>query len=233
MAGAAQQRKAFLVGVVLPRRANPGSRISGSVVTNPDDIAQDPRLIVKRVTLSLPTDAAGRPILTDVFVDAGNGRQSASRGFSANLPADSSSLHLACGNTDAPVEANHLDFHLQPSTATIGKVSSRGYSMLPVESDSGVMAINGPYDGDSAKTQVTVNRSPAKVIAESSDAAYFAAGASTHKGRNHVVLKQDGRVVSFDMFEAQASISANRTMLKEHESAQFTVTVDGGSVPAK
>jgi hypothetical protein len=74
-AASAAQRKAFLVGVVLPRHASPGSRISGSLVTNPDDIAQDPRLIVEHVTLTLPTDNSGRPILSDAFVDAGDGRQ--------------------------------------------------------------------------------------------------------------------------------------------------------------
>ena len=98
-AASAAQRKAFLVGVVLPRHASPGSKISGSLVTNPDDIAQDPRLIVERVTLALPTDNSGRPILSDAFVDAGDGRQSASARFTARSPP-------AVRCTSGPMSAN-------------------------------------------------------------------------------------------------------------------------------
>src|SRR5882757_7745902 len=225
-AASAAQRKAFLVGVVLPRHASPGSRISGSLVTNPDDIAQDPRLIVERVTLTLSTDNSGRPILSRAFVDAGDGRQSASSRFTARVPADGSRIRVACGDINVPERAKHLEVPVQAASANV-KASSHGYSMLPLESDSGVMAINGRYDGDSAGTQVTVNGKSAAVVAESSDAAYFAVGDTAHKGRNRVVLTQHGREVSFDMFEAQLSIAADRTALKEHESAHFKVTVDG------
>ena len=180
-AAAAAQRKAFLVGVVLPRHAIPGSRISGSLVANPDDIAQDPRLSVERVTLTLPADNSGRPILSDAFVDTGDGRQSASARFTARVPTDGSRIRVACGDINAPERAKHLDVPVQAGSANV-KASSRGYSMLPLESDSGVMAINGRYDGDSAGTQVTVNGKPAAVLAESSDASYFAVGDTAHKG---------------------------------------------------
>lgn len=232
-AAAAQRRKAFLVGVVLPRHANPGSQISGRVVANPDDIAQDPRLIVEHVTLTLPADDSGKPILNDAFVDTGDGRQSAAGRITARVPADGSRIKVACGETDAPERAKHLDVPVEPPSANV-KASSHGYSMLPLESDAGVMAINGPYDGDSATTQVTVNGKPAAVVAESPDAAYFTVGDTAHKGRNRVVLKQHGRAVAFDMFEAEVSIAADRTTLKEHESAHFKVTVDGlQEMPAK
>ena len=224
-----QRRKVFLIGVVLPRRASPGSRISGSLVADPDDIAQDPRLIVKRAKLSLPVDAAGKPILEDVFVDTGYGRQPGLTGFTATVPADGSQLRVACGSGEAVERASRLDFLVQPPTA---KAIPQGYSMLPIESDSGVMAINGPYDGDKSNTRVTVNGWPAAVVAESSDAAYFAVGSRAYPGRNSVVLAQRGRAIYFDMVEPQVTITADRTTLKEGESASFKVSVELQGMPA-
>jgi len=179
-------------------------RISGRLVGNPAGYcAGPPRLIVERVTLALPADNSGRPIaMSDAFVDAGDGRHSAAARFTARVPADGSRIHVACGATDTPQRASHLDVPVQAAGAN-AKASSHGYSMLPLESDSGVMAINGRFDGDSARTQVTVNGKSAAVVAESSDGAYFAVGDTAHKGRNRVVLTQHGRAVSFDMFEAQ------------------------------
>jgi hypothetical protein len=226
-----QRQKAFLIGVVLPRHAIPGSRISGSLVVNPDDVEQDPRLIVKRVKVSLPVDAAGKPNLEDAFVDVGYARQSGSAGFSATVPADGSQLRLALGSIDAPEQTSRVDFPVQPSAAS-RRGSTHGYSMLPIESDSGVMAISGPYDGDSSKTRVTLNGKPAAVVAEASDAAYFAVGKGARAGRNRVVLEQAGRVVSFDMFEPEVTIAADRTVLKEGESAKFRVTVKLQGMPA-
>ena len=225
------RRKVFLIGVVLPRRASPGSRISGSLVANPDDLAQDPRLIVKRLKVSLPVDAAGKPVLEDVFVDTGYGRQPALTGFTATVPADGSQLLVACGSGGAVERASRLDFLVQPPTAT-AKAIPQGYSMLPIESDSGVMAINGPYDGDKSNTRVTVNGWPAAVLAESSDAAYFAVGKRAHPGRNSAVLAQGERAIYFDMVEPQVTITADRTTLKEGESASFKVSVELQGMPA-
>lgn len=226
-----RRRKVFLLGIVIPRRAIPGSRISGSLVVDPDDVAQDPRLIVKRVKVSLPADAAGKPILKGAFVDTGYGRQPASAGFTATVPTDGSQLRVACGNADAPERVSRLDFAVQPASES-AKASAQGYSMLPIESDSGVMAIHGPYDGDGSNTRVTLNGRPAIVVAESSDAAYFTVGDNTHAGRNRVVLEQAGQVVAFDMFEPDVTIAASRTTLKEGQSADFKVTVTLQGMPS-
>src|ERR1700687_5864417 len=121
-----QRRKAFLLGVVLPRHANPGSRISGRLVANPDDLAQDPRLIVEHVTLSIPADDVGRPILNDAFVDAGDGRQPASGRYTTRVPTDGSRIHVACGATDAPGPVSNLDVAVRPPSAN-AKASSHSY----------------------------------------------------------------------------------------------------------
>jgi hypothetical protein len=224
-AATAAARRAVIVGVVVPRRAQPGARISGRLVLHPEDYEAVPGLLVARVEMDLPVDAAGRPALDEAFVDTGYGRTPGAQAFTATVPVDGSALALNCG---AEATARRVRLRIGADT----RAAPVHYTMQPIAPDSGVSVIHGRFDGDINHTDVQVNDAPAKMIAESGGEAYYALPATTVAGRNRVVLKQNGRTFAWDMYQANVAIAAQRTTLEQGESTDIQVTVDGlGEMP--
>jgi hypothetical protein len=223
----AATRRAVLVGVVLPRHANPGERISGSLVSHPNDYKSIPGLIVEPVEMELPVDETGKPKLDDAFVDTGNGRSRGARRFTATVPSDGSPLELTCGSSETARKAR---FDFEPRSGT---QKNAGYTMQPIAPDSGVSVIHGNFDGDSDRTDIRVNDTRAKVVAESLAAAFYSIPSSSVNGRNRVTLTQDGRTFSWDMYQPDVEIGAAKTTLEQDESTNFNVTVNLEGLPAK
>jgi hypothetical protein len=223
----AATRHAVLVGVVLPRHVNPGERISGSLVSHPNDYKSIPGLIVAPVEMELPIDKNGKPELDNAFVDTGNGRSRGDRRFIATVPADGSPLELTCGSGEVTRKAR---FDFEPQTE---KPTMASYTMQPIAPSSGVSMIHGFFDGDSDRTDVRVNETRAKVVAESNDAAFYLIPSSSVNGRNRVTLTQNGKTYSWDMYQPDVEIGATKTILEQDESTNFKVTVNLEGLPAK
>jgi hypothetical protein len=223
----AKPRRAVLVGVVLPRRANPGNRVSGSLTSHPNDYKSIPGLIVAPVSMVLPVDEHGKPDLSDAYIDAGSGRGPGGSRFTATVPSDGSPLELTCGSHEA---AKRIRFPIEPQTET---PSSSGYTMQPIAPDSGVSVIHGTFDGDSDRTEIRVNDTRAKVVAESPDAAFYSIPSNSVNGRNRVTLTQDGKTYSWDMYQPDVEIGAGKTALEQGESTSFKVTVNLEGLPTK
>jgi hypothetical protein len=217
----AAARRAVLLGVVVPRQARPGERISGRLVSNPDDYKDIPGLVVAPVEMNIAVDAAGKPRLDQAYIDNGYGKSPASSSFTATVPTDGSPLSLTCG-TGAVSKRVRLPIE----AATNPPAASEHYTMQPIVPDSGVSVVHGHFDGDSRSTEISVDGVAAMVVAESSDAAYYVLPEQTADGRNRVLLKQDGKTVSWDVFQPDVEISADRSTLHQGESTQFKVTVD-------
>ena len=220
----AAARRAVLLGVVVPRQARPGERISGRLVSNPDDYKDIPGLVVAPVEMNIAVDAAGKPRLDQAYLDNGYGKSPASSSFTATVPTDGSPLSLTCG-TGAVSKRVRLPIE----AATNPPAASEHYTMQPIVPDSGVSVVHGHFDGDSRNTEISVDGVAAMVVAESSDAAYYVLPEQTADGRNRVLLKQDGKTVRWDVFQPDVEISADRSTLHQGESTQFKVTVDASS----
>lgn len=217
----AATRRAVLLGVVVPRHASPGERISGRLVSNPDDYKPIPGLVVVPVEMNLPVDDSGKPRLDEAYVDDGNGRTAASTAFTAIVPTDGSSLGLRCGTGEV---SKRIRLPIEGTSRP--PVESGRYMMQPIVPDSGVSVVHGRFDGDSGNTALTVNGVAATIVAESSDEAYYSLPSGTAEGRNRVVLRQDGKTFNWDVFQPDVAISADRNTLRERESTNFKVTVD-------
>lgn len=166
--------------------------------------------------IALPVDDSGRPNFSEAYVDGGAGRVAATDRFVATAPQAGAPLEVTVGALDNSSPASHVRVPLHaappPPHGPDGK-----YKMQAIASDSGVMAINGSFDGDSDSSAIAVNDAPATIVAESSDTAYFVLPPATHSGRNRVVLSQDDRSVGFELFQADIGISATRTTLEQGE----------------
>jgi hypothetical protein len=78
---------ATMAGIVVSKHMAAGERVSGFLVTDPDDYSAIPGLRVFRRRIKLPRDAAGVPSLEGVTVSArGEQPRQASAGFSFTAP---------------------------------------------------------------------------------------------------------------------------------------------------
>jgi hypothetical protein len=217
-----------LVGIVLPSHAKPGTMISGSVVSNPDDYEGVPGLLILRTEIPAPEDSSRTAVPPELSIDSGDGiKQHADKPFAAKTGPDGA-VALYLGEAELPPKFLRT---IVPSAAQ--SVPGRGYTMLPVCSASGVMVIHGAFGGDARRTEIAINGRPARKLAESSDAAYFDVPETVRPGRNRVELREAGRSASFDLFVPGLAISAERTRLQRGESSTFDVTLSGlENIPA-
>ena len=217
--------RATLVGVVLPSHARPGTLISGLVVVNPDDYEGIPGLKVVRTEIPLAKDSSEQIALREVSIETGDGvKQRADRSFTARVGADGG-VPLAITNSRSQQGTQRLRATVENATTAAGE--TRGYAMLPVTSDSGVMVIHGSFSGDARGTAISLNGQPVKKLAETSDAAYFEVPQTTRPGRNHVELREGARSASLDLFAPSLTIRAGQTKLERGQSTEFHVNVSG------
>ena len=216
------QRPVF-VGLVMPRRAVPGERVSVRMVADPEDYrGKVKELDVVTAAVEVPVDAAGHPSFDNVVVDMGDGRkQPATRAITFNVPRDSESVPFTIGVSGYPSRTKRLAAAIEPIREQARP--SPTYKMQEICPESGVVPIHGPFDGNARDTTVTVGGEQAMVLVETFDAAYFVVPANARNGRNRVKLRKGGREVSFDLFIPEIAITTDRPVLEPGQTAHFKV----------
>lgn len=111
---ASAARKAMLVGVVLPRDARPGDRVSGSVLMYPGAVAGVPGLHVEKTSLELDDDQPRKATLSGIVIDAGVQKRTADNNFIADIPPGAKSVHLTFTREDQQIAA--VDVPIEAST---------------------------------------------------------------------------------------------------------------------
>jgi hypothetical protein len=195
-----RRHRAVFVGLVMPRRARPGERVSVRMVGDPEDYRNKVSdLDVVTTEVELPVDEAGHPSFDNVVVDMGDGRkQPATRPITFNVPPEGEKVPVVIGVSGYPSRTKHLAAAIEPLREQVRP--SPTYKMQEICPESGVVPIHGPFDGNAQDTSVTVGGEQATVLVETFDAAYFVAPANARNGRNRVILRKGGREVSFDLF---------------------------------
>ena len=117
------------------------------------------------------------------------------------------------GEVNVPVQAR------SPLPARQGE-----FAMQPVVPSSGVCEVDGPFGGDSAKTQAAVNDQPAQILAETRRQLFFRPRA-LRDGRNGVKITEGPTITSFDLIAPAVSIQASKTTLAQNETAEVEVHV--------
>jgi len=213
-------RRAHLIGVVLPRDARPGDRISASVVTDPAPYEDVPGLRV------IPVDTGASFALSELQIKLGDVRiQPASGPLVVVVPRDGGKIPvsvLKAGRTIAEKQVTLAPGGVAPSRASHGE-----FTMPSVCAIDRVQAIHGPFGGDSTQTSIDVARSRARVLAESPYAAYFELPDDISPGTRQVKLREAGKAVSFEAQMVGVQLAADKLTLHAGEDTDFTARVSG------
>lgn len=201
-------RKAKLVGVVLPRDARPGDRVSGSILTYPGAVAGVSGLHVEKTSLELDDDQPRKATLKGIVIDAGVQKRPADSSFIADIPPGAKSIHLTFTRDDQQIAA--VDVPVEASTAEplMCGTADWTYATEPDGSKTkfrtpatycyaGIEVIAGEFGGDAQQTKVFVGGTEARIVAESPRYCYFLVPRNALPGRNKVTVTEGSHVLSF------------------------------------
>ncbi len=156
------------VGVVLPVSLRPGQRVSGMVVDDPERFANQPDLMVTRVTLPMQSGGDAAHLSGWTFELIGAEPEPANGPISFVVP------------TGVPAIEFTLRQSGDPAIAVSGKLqipkTARGKSTIPPNFQSAalcfkrdVCVVTGALSGDSRKTFAAFDSVPAIIVAETED----------------------------------------------------------------
>jgi hypothetical protein len=212
------------VGFILPSHVRPGERVSGSVVENPADYEKMSQLIVTR--FALPFGAGQTATLAGWSVEiSGEPPQPADGAIALTIPPGQLELAVmfrAAGNVGAPVshaiaiprvtrESKALQGWLAPATCLKDQVCM----------------VHGTFTGNSNKTFAAIENRPARILAETTTAAYLAVPAKTETGPRPLVIAEGAKAIAFPMVISAASVQPDTRTLKAGEQLVVYLQIDG------
>lgn len=207
---ASAARKAMLVGVVLPRDARPGDRVSGSILMYPGAVAGVSGLHVEKTSLELDEDQPRKATLSGIVIDAGVQKRPADSNFIADIPPGAKSVHLTFTRDDQQIAAVDVPIEASTSEPLICGASDWTYGTEQDGSKSkfrtpvtycyaGMEVIAGDFGGDAQQTKILMGGNEARIVAESPRYCYFLTPRNASPGRNKVTVTEGVHVVSFDV----------------------------------
>jgi len=207
---AAAARKAKLVGVVVPRDARPGERISGSILLYPGAVAGISGLHVEKTRVEIDEDQSRKATLSGIVVDAGVQKRPADQNFIVDIPPDAKSVHLTFARddqqiaaVDVPIEASTSEPLVCGSSDWIDGTEQDGskskFRTPETYCYAGMAVIAGEFNGDAQQTRVEIGGTDARIVAESPRYCYWLIPRSAGPGREKVTLHEGSHVVTFNV----------------------------------
>lgn len=213
------------VGFILPSHVRPGERVSGSVVENPADYENMPQLIVTR--FALPFGAGATATLAGWSVEiSGEAPQPADGTIALTIPpgqVEIAVMFRAAGNVGAPVS------HAIPiPRATRDKTKDAGAWLAPATCvKDQICMVHGIFTGNSNKTFAAIENRAARILAETTTAAYLAVPAKTDPGPRPLVIAEGAKAIAFPMVVSTVSALPETRTLKAGEQLVMYLQIDG------
>lgn len=219
------------VGLILPAHIRPGERVSGSVVENPGNYEGMPEVMVTRVALPFTSSGSASTLAGWQLEMSGEPPQAADGPITLTVPPgqpEIAILFYPTGNTGVSVSrAIKLTSAVHSKHAT-----STSYVAPAVCVKGQLCVVHGPFGGDSSKTFAAFEQRPAKIIAETPEAAYIAIPQATEAGSRPLVIAEGSKAIAFPMVVAEFSIDPQRRDLTQGETLLMYPTVEGpGDLP--
>jgi hypothetical protein len=214
------------VGLVLPSHVRPGERVSGSVVENPADYENMSQLIVTR--FALPFTASGNAsTLAGWSVEiSGESPQPADRAISLTIPPGQ--LELAVMFRTAENGAAPVSHAIPMPRASRDKNKGAEGWLAPAICVKGqTCMVHGAFTGNSNKTFAAFADQPAKIVAETTTAAYIAIPAATDPGPRPLVIGEGAKAIAFPTVVSALHVEPDTRTLKPNEQLLMTITLDG------
>jgi hypothetical protein len=223
---AAQKISMVDVGVVAPAQVISGETISAAMVANPRDFSSFAALQV------IPAQIPGIPgvnsadLLKHYKVLAGGTNYLPADGPFSFKATDSVTLQITRSDLEnAPVTTARLplSFSHAPSPSS----SDYGYSTPPVTQPGAVHLFHGPLSGDSTQTQLKVNGTEAKILAESPRELFCLVPPALQPGPVEWTLLDSGRRTRLKSWALALQMSADKLNVQRGESTAFHVYIKG------
>jgi hypothetical protein len=213
------------VGLILPSHIRPGERISGSVVENPTDYDGLPEILLTRVALPFAASGSASTLAGWRVEMSIEPPQSADGPIALTVPP---------GQFDVAILFHPVD-SASPSvskaiTLPVGQPRNKSPSayFAPAVCVKGQLCVvHGSFSGNSKKTFAAFEQRPARIIAETADAAYIAIPDATEPGSRPLVIAEGSKAIAFPMVVAEYSIHPTRRDLSKGETLLMYPTVEG------
>jgi len=212
------------VGLIFPAKIRAGDRVSGSVVENPDSYEGQPGITVTRVALPFTPTGAASTLAGWVVEMSIEPPQAADGPLSLTIPPGQIELAVLFhpqGESSPQVsrmiklppgpKAKHATSFLAPAICLKGQAC----------------VIQGPFSGDSKKTFAAFEARPARILAETPDAAYLAIPDRTEPGPRPLAIAEGSKAIAWPMVVAEFSIEPDKRDLKQGELLLQYVTLEG------
>lgn len=219
------------VGLVLPAHLHPGERVSGTVVENPDRYIEMPEVTVTRVTVPFESAGEASRLSGWLIETAGEEAQRADGPITLVVPRDGSELKITFREAGNPSHSVSQTLNFPPLSEK-ESVRSNSFQAPALCMKGELCAVNGPFSGDSGKTFAAFENRPAKIVAESSDAAYLLIPELTEPGSRPLTIAEGTKVVAFPVAVGEFAIKNNGRELQAGQTLITFPTLEGpGDVP--
>jgi hypothetical protein len=202
-----------VVGVVLPSRLRPGSRVSGSIVTDPDLYETEPGLMIVRMTV--PFESAGEAAtLKGWRVEAaGSAPQPADGPFTLTLPSTGGEFTITLRQDGEPSHSVSQVVKIPPTPVHQKSMPAQGYQSSPLCLLRSVCVVGGKFSGDSTKTFASFDSVPVPIVAESEEAAFVEVTHWVIRGESTLILAEGAKVVALPVAIAEFNLHPNHETL--------------------
>ncbi len=220
------------VGLVLPAHMRPGDRVSGSVVENPSNYAGMPDVMVARVAIPFAASGSASSLAGWQLEMPGLAPQPANGPIALTVPRDQSELAIVFRQADN-TGVSVLNVIPLPAPSGRKEVSARKSNVPPTYRAPAICikgqlcVVEGPFDGDSSKTFAAVEERPAKIVAETVDAAYLAIPAATEAGARPLAIAEGAYAIAFPMVVAKFGTRPDQRDLPKGETQLMYATIEG------
>ena len=214
------------VGIVLPARVNPGERVSGSVVENPDQFAEMAEVTVTRVAVPFESAGDGSRLSGWLFETPGETSRRADGPITFVAPQRGSQWTFTLRQA-----GNHE--HSVSQTLNVSQVSRTeshtptSFQAAPLCMKGELCAVSGPFNGDSSKTFAAFEDRPTTIVAETSDAAYVSIPEPTGPGSHPLFMAEGSKVVALPVVVGEFFVRNNGSEIQSGESLITFPTLDG------
>ena len=223
------------VGFILPAQIRPGERVSGSVVDDPGDYENSPEVMVTRVALPFAATGKATTLAGWQVEISGEPPQAADGPIALTVPPGQLALAVLFRQADSAGTPVSKTIHLPATQRGQSPAKGKGptsYLAPAVCVKDQLCTIRGPFSGDSSKTFAAFEARPAKVVAETPDAAYLAIPDRTEPGPRPLAISEGDKAIAFPMVVAEFSIHPDRRELSQGQTQLMYPEVEGpGDLP--
>jgi hypothetical protein len=219
------------VGIVLPAKVNPGERVSGSVVENPDQYAEMAEVTVTRVAVPFESAGDGSRLSGWLLETPGENPRRADGPITFIVPQRGSQLTVTFR-----LESNHA--HSVSQTLSVSQLSRKeshppnSFQVAALCMKGELCAVSGTFNGDSSKTFAAFEDRPATIVAETSDAAYVGIPEPTGPGSHPLFMAEGSKVVALPVVVGEFYVRNNGREIQAGESLIAFPTLEGpGDIP--